>query len=79
MLIKYKKITNGYRITIPKDLRASFGLLAGQGVDLEEREDGILIKKHTPSCFCCGSSEGVKKFKGFEICKVCREELKGND
>ncbi|OQB15734.1 MAG: SpoVT / AbrB like domain protein [Firmicutes bacterium ADurb.Bin193] len=74
MLKKHKKLTKG-RITIPKDLRAAFGLLPGQAVDLEETDRGILIRKHMPSCFVCGSIERVKAFKGFELCGECRKGL----
>jgi len=75
MLVKHKKITKGNGVTLPKDLRANFGILAGQGIDLVETPEGILLKKHTASCFCCGSVEDVKVFKDFEICKECRKEL----
>ena len=49
MLVKHKKITKGNGVTLPKDLRANFGIHAGQGIDLVETSEGILLKKHTAS------------------------------
>lgn len=74
-MVKHKKLTRNNGLTIPKDLRANYGMLAGQGLDLVETDEGILIRKHVPTCFCCGSIESVKTFKGFEICAECRKGM----
>lgn len=75
-MTKHKKLTSKCGVTIPKDVRANYGLIGGQAVDLVETNDGILLRKHLPTCFCCGSIEKVKVFKGFEICENCSIELK---
>lgn len=76
-MTKQKRLTSKCGITIPKDLRANFGLMGGQAVDLVEMTNGILIRKHVPTCFCCGSVVDVRAYKGYEICGKCVKELGG--
>lgn len=75
-LIKYKKLSKARGITVPKDLAANLGIFAGAAVDLVEREDGILLRKHIPSCVFCGSIESVDTVKGKEICAKCACEMR---
>ncbi|WP_124100905.1 AbrB/MazE/SpoVT family DNA-binding domain-containing protein [Ruminococcus sp. Marseille-P6503] len=71
MMIKHKKLTSKAAVTIPKDLRLSAGFGGGMAVDLIERDDGILIRKHVPVCRYCGSVEDVLKIRQDEICCSC--------
>lgn len=75
-LIKYKKLSKARGITVPKDLAANLGIFAGSAVDLVEREDGILLRKHVPTCVFCGSIESVDTVKGREICAKCACEMR---
>ncbi|MDE6838956.1 MAG: hypothetical protein K2P33_11270, partial [Acutalibacter sp.] len=51
--------------------------------DITTTEDGgLLLQKHLPACNICGGTQGVVKFKGFDICRECRQglrEVAGND
>lgn len=76
MLIKHKKLSKARSVTVPKDLAANLGMLAGTAVDLVEREDGILLRKHVPSCVFCGSIESVDTVKGKEVCAKCACEMR---
>lgn len=71
MTIKHKKLTSKAAVTILKDLRLSAGLGGGMAVDLIERDDGILIRKHVPVCRYCGSVEDVLIIRQDEICCSC--------
>lgn len=75
-IIKHKKLSKSRGVTIPKDLAAAKGFYAGNGVDLIEVEDGILLRNHVPVCRFCGSVESVAKVKGEEICAKCAVELR---
>lgn len=75
-IIKHKKLSKSRGVTIPKDLAAAKGFYAGNGVDLVEVEDGILLRNHVPVCRFCGSIESVAKVKGEEICAKCAAELR---
>lgn len=75
-LIKYKKISGARGVTIPKDLAANIGIRAGTAVDMVETADGILLRKHVPTCVFCGSAESVNTVKGKEICANCAYEIR---
>lgn len=71
MMIKHKNLTSKAAVTIPKDLRLSAGFGGGMAVDLIERDDGILIRKHVPVCRHCGSIEAVITVRDEELCCSC--------
>lgn len=72
MFKMYHKRTNKQGgITIPKQLRVKYGLTGACAVDIEEVNGGLLIKKHTDTCICCGNFEDVKKMNDICLCKKC--------
>lgn len=72
-----KTLTKTGGITITKDLRYLTGLKPHDRVDVKVNENNeIVIKRHIPTCFFCGSVDNTKNFKGHEICKTCREKIK---
>lgn len=75
-LVKYKRLSKARGVTIPKDLAANLGMFAGAAVDLVETDEGILLRKHVPSCVFCGSVESVDTVKGKEICAKCAREMR---
>lgn len=75
METKYKKLTSKAGLTIPKDIRLSAGFMGGMAVDIEEMADGIMIRKHKPTCCYCGSIENVKSIKGRDTCNKCAAEI----
>ena len=75
-LIKYKKLSKVRGVTVPKDLAENLGMFAGAAVDLVETSDGILLRKHVPTCVFCGSVESVDTVKGKEICAKCAREMR---
>lgn len=75
MEAKHKKLTSKAGLTIPKDIRLAAGFTGGMAVDIEETTDGILIRKHRPTCCYCGSVEDVKSIKGRDTCRNCAAEI----
>lgn len=75
-LVKYKKVSKARGITVPKDLAEDYGIFAGAVVDLVLQTDGILVRKHIPTCVLCGSIESVDTVKDKEICAKCAREIR---
>lgn len=75
-MIKHKKLSKTRGVTVPKDLAANLGLFAGSAIDLVETAEGILLRKHVPTCVFCGSAESVDTVKGKEICAKCAYEMR---
>lgn len=64
------------RIVLPIELR--------KALDINEKtdsleiyvEDGrIILEKLQPKCIFCGSTEGLKEFKGKKVCQKCVQEM----
>lgn len=53
METKHKKLTSKAGLTIPKDIRLAAGFAGGMVVDIEKTADGIMIRKHRPTCCYC--------------------------
>ena len=75
-LVKYKKVSKARGITVPKDIAEVYGIFAGTAVDLVEHNEGIVLRKHLPTCVLCGSIESVDTVKGKEICAKCAREMR---
>lgn len=75
METKYKKLTSKAGLTIPKDIRLAAGFTGGMSVDIEETADGIMIRKHRPTCCYCGSIDNVRSIKGRDTCRKCATEI----
>ena len=70
-----KKLGSKGGFTIPQQLRHVVGLQPGAPLDIEDAGDGLLIRKHVPSCAFCGSTVDVVAVEGIEICAVCARRL----
>lgn len=71
----HKKITKSGGITLPRQVRRESGLQPGVPVDVISGKDGVLITRHVPACFNCGSVDEVMEALGIEICKGCAEKV----
>ena len=50
----------------------------GAAVEIVQTEDNsLLIKKHIPTCMCCGTADHVKVFNGVELCTTCAGKFTG--
>lgn len=70
-----KKLGSKGGVTIPQQLRHAVGLQPGAPLDIEDAGDGLLIRKHVPSCAFCGSVENVVAVESIEICAACAHKL----
>ena len=68
---KHKKLTRKSGITIPKDLRHETGFTPSMAIDLVSVPEGILVRKHVPTCNLCGSPFKVVTVNNFDVCRDC--------
>lgn len=65
------------RIVLPKEIRTQFDLVDDvDSLEIFTEGDTIILKKFAPSCVFCGSDKDIVEFKGKNVCKNCRKELK---
>jgi transcriptional pleiotropic regulator of transition state genes len=70
-----KRLNSKGGVTIPQQLRHAAGIVPGAPLDIEDAGDGLIIRKHVPSCSFCSSVENVVIVQGVEICAVCAAQL----
>lgn len=64
------------RIVIPKELRRVMGINVGDSLEIFTDNNNIILKKYSPFCIFCGSSEAVLSYNGKCICSKCLENIK---
>ena len=63
------------RIVLPKSLRRVYDLNEKDGLEIFTEGDMLILRKYTPFCVFCGSSEGIVSYKGKNICHHCMEDI----
>lgn len=63
------------RIVLPKSLRRLYGLNVKDGLEIFTEGDMIVLRKYTPFCIFCGSSDGIVNYKGKNICHHCMADI----
>lgn len=67
-----KKLGKKGTLTIPQQLRHQLGFQGGTALDISTTGDGgLLLHKHLPACNICGGTQGVVRYKSFDICREC--------
>lgn len=64
------------RVVIPKEFRKQLEI--ENEVDSFEiflKEDTLVLRKHTPHCIFCGSTEDCTTFRERIVCRNCVDEL----
>ena len=73
-----RDIDNVGRLVIPIDIRKAVDIKKGDKLEFFIDADSIIIRKYSPTCVFCKSSENLSPFKGNVLCKQCLEELQNN-
>lgn len=74
-MTKFKRISKGRSVTIPKDIAAHLDFGAGTAVDLTAADGKLIITKHADTCRFCGEAENVKLFGDVFVCPLCAAKL----
>lgn len=74
MDIQYKKLAKSGAVTIPVNIRREMAMEPGDGISLEEKDGGILMKPFQYRCQICKGLEDVRIIKGKGLCLACASE-----
>ena len=66
------------RVVIPKEIRTALDWNDGDPLSIFVEGDRVILRKETPVCVFCGSTEPETAFHGKPICTKCLNELKYN-
>lgn len=70
-----RKLDELGRITIPKELRTTYGLSEGDPIEIMTTEDGILLKMYRPGCSCCNAVSNLVEVNGIRLCADCIQKF----
>ncbi len=64
------------RFVIPMEIRRKLNITDAEDfLEIFIDEDNIILRKYSPSCLFCRSSEDIIEFSGKKICKSCIAKL----
>ena len=63
------------RIVVPKEIRQRFGIAKNDPVEIYVENESIILRKYTPVCHFCGSTDEISEYKDKCICRTCIEEI----
>ncbi len=72
-----RKVDELGRVVIPIELRRTLQIDEKDALEIYVDSEKIILKKYEPACIFCGNAEGIRDFKGKNICKACLESMKG--
>lgn len=72
-----RKLDQLGRIVIPMELRRTLDIAEKDAIEIYTDGEEIVLKKYEPACIFCGEAKDVINYKGKNICKNCKKELKG--
>lgn len=70
-----RKIDELGRISIPKALRRTLSLDAGDALQIYVDGDVVLLRKHRPGCALCGGSANLVPTGGKPVCAGCARRV----
>lgn len=65
-----RKLDQLGRITLPKELRKSFGIEEGTPLEFFTEEDKIIVKVYHPGDIFTGQCEDLVEYKGMRVSKT---------
>ena len=72
-----RRFDNLGRMVVPREIRKTLNIDAGDPVDIYLDGRKICIEKMAVTCVCCGKSEDeteLKKYKGVLMCPDCHPD-----
>ena len=66
-----RKVDELGRIVLPIEMRRTLGVNTKDVLEMYREKDSIVLKKYSPACLFCGSTEGNIEYKGKRVCKSC--------
>jgi transcriptional pleiotropic regulator of transition state genes len=68
-----RKVDELGRIVIPIELRRTFDIEIGDGLEIFTEGEAILLRKYIPGCALCGEMDDLKDVWDKKVCSKCRE------
>ena len=63
------------RIVLPKELRQTMCIRAGNPMEIYTDADNIILRKYAPGCAFCGSVNDIRYIHGTPVCDICANNM----
>lgn len=63
------------RIVLPQEIRNALGWGANTKVSVIHKNDRVMLRRYTGSCFVCGSEKDIRAIRNKFICENCIHEM----
>lgn len=70
-----RKVDDLGRVVLPSDIRKVLDIQPQDSVELFVEDDSVILQRFMPNCLLCGGVENLVRFRGKNICSVCRKAL----
>ena len=70
-----RNVDNVGRVVIPVEIRKIMSISEGDPVEIVKENNQIILRKYHVGCIFCGEDNGIKEFKGMNVCSGCKKEL----
>ena len=70
-----RKVDELGRIVLPIELRRMLDIAERDELEIFVENDRIILQKFEPSCVFCSSSQGLRSYRGKNICADCLDKL----
>lgn len=71
-----RKVDELGRVVIPIELRRTLSIDEKDALEIYVDGERIVLRKYEPACIFCGNADGVRPFKGKNVCPHCLEAMK---
>ena len=70
-----RKVDELGRIVLPIELRRTMDIAERDELEIFIENDRVVLQKYEPSCVFCGSSQGLRNYRGKNVCHECVEKM----
>ena len=70
-----RKVDELGRIVLPIELRRTMDIAERDELEIFIEHDRVVLQKYEPSCVFCGSSQGLRNYRGKNVCQECVEKM----
>ncbi|MDF1493957.1 AbrB/MazE/SpoVT family DNA-binding domain-containing protein [Caproiciproducens sp. CPB-2] len=63
------------RVALPKKLRIKLKIKEQDPLEIYVENGRVVLKKYKPACVFCNSMHKLTTFRGYSICRECREKI----
>lgn len=70
-----RKVDELGRIVLPIELRRTMDIAERDELEIFIENDRVILQKYEPTCIFCGSSQGLRAFRGKNVCQECVDKM----